>query len=160
MFPRLALSLILTIVIINVMACQEPDRAQQLPTVKMQIGNKTFTLEVADDDREQETGLMFRESMPADHGMIFVFDDVEVRGFWMKNTRIPLDIIYVAPDGTIVAIKPMQPFDLRSTSSDKPAQYAIELNQGMAAASGIKPGDRLIIPPTRPVPATTQSESR
>jgi uncharacterized membrane protein (UPF0127 family) len=137
--------------------CQEPDRAQHLPTVKMQIGSKTFTLEVADDDLEQQTGLMFRDSMPADHGMIFVFDDAEVRGFWMKNTRIPLDIIYVAPDGVIVAIKPLEPFDLRSTSSDRPAQYAIELNRGMAAASGIKVGDRRSIPPTKPAPATTQS---
>jgi uncharacterized membrane protein (UPF0127 family) len=89
--------------------------------------------------------------------MIFVFDDAEVRGFWMKNTRIPLDIIYVAPDGVIVAIKPLEPFDLRSTSSDRPAQYAIELNRGMAAASGIKVGDRLSIPPTKPAPATTRS---
>ena len=125
----------------------------------MQIGSKTFTLEVADDDDEQQMGLMFRDSMPADRGMIFMFDDVEVRGFWMKNTRIPLDIIYAAPDGTIVAIKSMEAFDLRTTSSDQPAQYAIELNKGVAATCGIKKGDKLTIP-ARPKKnaATTQSK--
>ena len=138
--------------------CNAPDQSQHLPVVQMQIGNKQFTLEVADDDAEREMGLMFRESMPADHGMIFMFDEAEVLGFWMKNTRIPLDIIYVGSDGVVVSIKPMQPFDLRSTSSDKPAQYAIELNQGMAAACGVKVGDRLTIPPTKGAPATTQSK--
>src|SRR5215207_3758615 len=122
--------------------CQEPDKAQHLPTVQMQIGNKNFTLEVADTEQAQQTGLMFRDSMPADHGMIFMFDEAEVQGFWMKNTRIPLDIIYVGPDGVVVAVKSMQPFDLRSTSSDFPAQYAIELNQGAAAACGVKKGDK------------------
>ncbi|MBC8107201.1 MAG: DUF192 domain-containing protein [Anaerolineae bacterium] len=138
--------------------CQEPDKVQRLPTLQMQIGNKNFTLEVADTEQAQQAGLMFRDSMPADHGMIFVFDKAEVQGFWMKNTRIPLDIIYVAPDGIVVAIKPMQPFDLRSTSSDKPAQYAIELNQGAAAACGLKKGDKLTIPaPPKKGPASTQS---
>ena len=102
---------------------------------------------------------MFRDSMPADHGMIFVFDDVEVRGFWMKNTRIPLDIIYVGPDKVVVSIKQMEPFDLRNTSSDKPAQYAIELNKGQAAAAGLRVGDKLTIPPApKKAPASTQSK--
>jgi len=138
--------------------CQEPDRAQHLATVQMQIGNKNFTLEAAVTDQEHEVGLMFRDSMPADHGMIFVFDRAEVQNFWMKNTRLPLDIIYVGSDGTIVAIRQMQPFDLRSTSSDRPAQYAIELNQGAAAACGAKEGDKLTIPQLpRKTPASTQT---
>ena len=76
----------------------------------------------------------------------------------MKNTRIPLDIIYVGSDDVVVAVKSMQPFDLRSTSSDKPAQYAIELNQGAAAACGVKKGDKLVIPAApKKNAATTQS---
>ena len=88
----------------------------------MPIGKKTFTLEIADTDATQQKGLMFRDSMPENHGMIFVFGNEIVRNFWMKNTRIPLDIIYIASDGTIVSIKTMQAYDLQSTSSDGKAK--------------------------------------
>src|SRR5437667_1419898 len=66
-----------------------------LRTTTMQIGSQTFTLEVADTDSTREFGLMKRDSMPADHGMIFVFSRDEPRGFWMKNTRFPLDILFI-----------------------------------------------------------------
>jgi uncharacterized membrane protein (UPF0127 family) len=157
---RSLLTLVLSCALFPLLAgCQEPDRAQHLQMVKMQIGNKQFTLEAAVTDQEHQTGLMFRDSMPADHGMIFYFDQSEVQNFWMKNTRIALDIIYAAPDGTIVSIKQMQPFDLRGTSSEKPAQYAIELNEGAAAAAGAKVGDKLTIPaPPKQKPASTQSK--
>jgi uncharacterized membrane protein (UPF0127 family) len=151
-------SILLTFIGCSAGAGDDDSRAQHLPTVQMQIGTKNFTLEVADTEQAQQTGLMFRDSMPADHGMIFMFDRAEVQGFWMKNTRIPLDIIYVGSDGVVVAVKSMQPFDLRSTSSDKPAQYAIELNQGAAAACGVKKGDKLVIPAApKKNAATTQS---
>src|SRR5689334_1764943 len=71
---------------------QQSPRPQSLRTVKMTLGSGTFVIEVADTDAEQEIGLMYRDSMPADHGMIFWFRDEEVRSFWMKNTHIPLDI--------------------------------------------------------------------
>src|SRR3954471_21933201 len=70
-----------------------------LPTVQVSLGGKPFTLEVADTDANRQYGLMRRDSMPADHGMIFVFGDERERGFWMKNTRIPLDIVYVNAAG-------------------------------------------------------------
>ena len=117
-----------------------------LPTVKMQIGSKTFTLEVANDEETRERGLMRRDSMPADHGMIFVFDHEQVLPFYMKNTRIPLDIIFVGKDGVVVAVKQMRPYDLSITSSGKPALWAIELNAGAAAEAGVKAGDVLEIP--------------
>jgi len=128
--------------------CQSspPQPSSGLPTVKMQIGSKTFTLEVADDEETRERGLMRRDSMPEDHGMIFVFDREQVLPFYMKNTRIPLDIIFVAKDGVVVAVKQMKPYDLSITSSEKPALWAIELNAGAAATAGVKPGDRLDIP--------------
>lgn len=117
-----------------------------LATITMPIGNKTFTLEVADDDEKREIGLMFRDSMPADHGMIFVFPDEQHRGFWMKNTRIPLDIVYVAADKRVASIHAMQPFDLTPVNSAGPAMYAIELNVDTARAVGVKAGDKLDIP--------------
>src|SRR5947209_10421832 len=66
-----------------------------LATVKMSIGKNTYTLEVADTVASQERGLMERDSMPANHGMIFVFPRERMREFWMKNTRFPLDIIFL-----------------------------------------------------------------
>ncbi|WP_428937088.1 DUF192 domain-containing protein [Fontivita pretiosa] len=119
---------------------------QSLPTISITLGKRTFTLEVANTNRTREIGLMHRDSMPRDHGMLFVFPDEQRRAFWMKNTRIPLDIIYLDAAGRIVAIKPMQPYDLSSVSSDRPAKYAIELNQGMAAEAGVRVGDVVAIP--------------
>src|ERR1043165_5369353 len=89
------------------------DRSPQsgLRTVQMTIGNSRFTLEVADTMPTQQKGLMNRDSMPADHGMIFVFESDEPRAFWMHNTRIPLDILYVDSAGRIVSIRQMKPYD-------------------------------------------------
>ena len=117
-----------------------------LPTVPMRIGSKTFTLEIANDAAEREKGLMRRDSMPADHGMIFVFAGDQRLGFWMRNTRIPLDIIYVNANGVVVSVKQMRPYDTSTTYADAPAKYAIELNQGQAAAAGVKVGDQLTLP--------------
>ena len=118
----------------------------QLPTVPMKIGTKTYTLEIANDAAEREKGLMRRDAMPADHGMIFVFAGEQRLGFFMKNTRIPLDIIFLNANGVVVSIKQMRPYDLSTTYADAPAKYAIELNQGQAAATGLKVGDELSIP--------------
>ena len=123
-----------------------------LPTIQMQLGTKTYTLEVANDTAEREKGLMRRDSMLADHGMIFVFAAEERLGFYMKNTRIPLDIIFVNASGVVVSIKQMRPYDVTTTYTDAPAKWAIELNQGQAAAAGVKVGDQLSIPtPARSV---------
>ena len=124
-----------------------PQPQSGLAMVTMPIGNQTFTLEVADTDEKREIGLMFRDSMPASHGMIFVFPREEPRGFWMKDTRIPLDIIYVAADRRVASIHQMNPFDLTRVNSAGPAMYAIELNADTAKKLGVKPGDRLGIPP-------------
>ena len=119
---------------------------QNLPTTTMRLGSEQFTLEVADEDKEREVGLMNRRSMPADHGMIFVFPQESRLSFYMKNTLIPLDILYLDADGDVVDIRQMQPLDLSSVPSRAPAKYAIELNLGTAARLGLKPGDHLEIP--------------
>ncbi len=117
-----------------------------LPTVPMKIGSRTFTLEVAADEYTRERGLMERDSMPADHGMIFVFSSDTSGGFWMKNTRIPLDILFVEAGGKIVSVHTMKPFDLNTTPSGGDYRYAIELNAGAATEAGVKAGDHLDIP--------------
>ena len=117
-----------------------------LPLVRMKVGDRTFTLEVAKDDVSRTRGLMRRDSMPADHGMIFVFPDSEPRSFWMKNTRIPLDILYLDETGRIVSIHTMKPYDTTGVPSAGPAKYAIELNAGVAQEIGAQPGQLLDVP--------------
>jgi hypothetical protein len=126
--------------------CNPPPAASGLATVRMQIGGKSFTLEVADTEARRERGLMQRDSMESDHGMIFLFTDERPLSFWMKNTRFPLDILYLDAGGKIVSIKQMKPYDLKGVPSDGPAKYAIELNEGMAAKAGVKAGDQLAVP--------------
>lgn len=113
----------------------------------MQIGNRAFILEVARTDAEQEKGLMKRDSMPEDHGMIFPLPKEQVQVFWMKDTRFPLDILFLNGAGKIVSIHQMEAYDEKDTSSDYPARYAIELNKDVAAKTGVKVGEVLDIPP-------------
>lgn len=112
-----------------------------LPVVQFRIDTATVWLEVADEDGERERGLMFRESMPDTHGMIFVFPSAEERYFWMKNTYLPLDIAYINAGGTITDIHQMTPYDTSQTyDSSVPVPYAIELNQGWFEQRGIGVG--------------------
>jgi uncharacterized membrane protein (UPF0127 family) len=127
--------------------CRNEQPQSNLPTVKMQLGSEQFVLEIAADGESRERGLMRRDSMPDNHGMIFVFSNADVLKFWMKDTRIPLDIVYVGANGDVVAVKQMKPYDRSTTSSDAPAKWAIELNQGTAMRAGVKVGQSLQIPP-------------
>jgi uncharacterized membrane protein (UPF0127 family) len=140
---RLSAALVLLIFLIG---CDSTAAPSGLRTVKMAIGSKTYTLEVADTVDTRQHGLMERDSMPADHGMIFVFPDVAERGFWMKHTRFPLEILYVGENGRVVHWATMQPYDLTNIPSNEPAKYAIELNVGSVKDSGVKVGDVLSIP--------------
>ena len=114
-----------------------------LATMPAHLGSHDFTLEIADSEPKRETGLMYRKSMPDDHGMIFIFPDSEVRQFYMANTKIPLDIAFIDAGGNVVSVKSMQPMDLRITSSDSPAKYAIEMNLGEAATIGLNVGNHI-----------------
>jgi uncharacterized membrane protein (UPF0127 family) len=118
------------------------------PTVGVRIGQKSFQLEVARTEPELEKGLMERDGMPDDHGMLFVFSNESVVNFWMKNTRFPLDILYLDHADKVVSIHQMKPYDLTPISSDYPAQYAIELNLGAADGAGVHVGDVVALPPS------------
>jgi len=130
----------------NLSGCFNRARSSALPTTKMQIGNNQFNLEIANTQDARQTGLMRRDSMPADHGMIFVFRSAQEWSFYMKNTRFPLDLLFVDEGGKIRSIHQLKPYDLSSVTSDVPVKYAIELNQGTAAKVGAKVGDKLTIP--------------
>ena len=114
--------------------------------VAMDIGGQTFILEVAATDADRQRGLMHRKSMAADRGMIFIFPEEARRSFWMRNTLIPLDIIYVDAFGKVVHVAQMKPLDETGTPSGWPAKYAIELNEGTAKRLNVVPGNMLRIP--------------
>lgn len=103
-----------------------------------------FKVELADTPEAQARGLMFRDSLGDFEGMIFPSEMPEVRSFWMKNTPLSLDIIFIAPDGRILNIAAnTEPYSLASVSSKGPAGAVLELRAGRAAALGIVPGDRV-----------------
>jgi uncharacterized membrane protein (UPF0127 family) len=104
-------------------------------------------MEIAADEPSRERGLMERDTLAADHGMIFVFDHASAQAFWMHHTRFPLDIIFADEHGKVVSVHNMKPYDEHTTYSDGPAKYAIELPAGAAAKEGVKEGDTLHIPP-------------
>lgn len=102
-------------------------------------------LEIADDDYQRETGLMYRTSMEEDQGMLFIFEREEPRGFYMKNTNIPLDLIFLNSQNKIVSIfKNAEPKSLETIPSEVPAQYVLEVNAGLADEWNLKVGDSLI----------------
>ena len=113
----------------------------------VELKGKRFSVEIADDDAERARGLMFRDEMAADHGMIFVHDSEEPLAYWMKNTRIPLDIIYFDHDRKLVSVAHAPPCSLDDRCppfpSEGPALYVLELNAGAAEALGVKAGDEL-----------------
>ena len=105
---------------------------------------KELDIEVADDDYERATGLMHRESMQDDQGMLFIFDEAAPRFFYMKNTLIPLDIIYFGSDSTIVSFqKNAKPKDLTTLPSEDPAQFVLEVNAGLADEWKLEEGDKI-----------------
>lgn len=125
----------------------QPNYLPNLPQEKVTLGPKVFTLWIASTPDEQEKGLMFVKNMPADRGMIFVFPDPQAQTFWMKDTLIPLDLIYISQDGTIVRHYTMVPDGGQQLYfSDAPVQDAIEINAGCFAALHLHDGDRINLP--------------
>ena len=116
-------------------------------TVTTSSGEHRFMVEIADDDAERQRGLMEREPLADDRGMLFQFPDVAERGFWMRNTPSPLDIIYIDPRGRIVSIaKNATPQSDAVIPSNGPASGVLELRAGRADEIGVKAGDRVSHP--------------
>lgn len=117
----------------------------------VEFAGQRITVEIADDDSSRAKGLMFRDSLGRNAGMLFIFRSEQPRAFWMKNTRIPLDIIYMDRDFRVVSISANTP-PCRSRSgrcppypSAGPAQYVLEINGGRAAELGLQVGDQLTV---------------
>jgi uncharacterized membrane protein (UPF0127 family) len=124
---------------------------QQFPTAALAIesagGTHKFTVEVATTPAQLEQGLMFRKSLAPDGGMIFDFKTPSMATMWMKNTLIPLDMLFVDTQGRIVNIQERAvPGSLDTIAAAAPVRAVVELNGGTAARLGIRPGDRVLFP--------------
>jgi uncharacterized membrane protein (UPF0127 family) len=117
-----------------------------LPVTSMQIGSERFDLEIAISAHDQAVGLMHRDSLDPDHGMIFISPKEQAQTFWNHDVHFPLDLVFLGADAHVVSLKHMDAYDEKVVASDAPAQYAIELNAGTVARLNVKVGDRLDLP--------------
>ena len=117
-----------------------------LEIITVTIEGHTLELEVARTDEEQARGLMFRKSMPDDHGMLFPYTYDRPLSFWMKDTTIPLSIAFIASDGTIKNIRDMTPLSENTIESRQSVRYALEVNQGLFERLGVGVGDKVVFP--------------
>ena len=107
----------------------------------------TFTVKLAKNEAQQRYGLMFTPDLPEWHGMLFIFETSAVRRFWMKNTQIPLDMLFFDKTGRLVSlVRSAEPFSLTPRASTGPARYVLEINGGIAAKIGVQPDARLLLP--------------
>ena len=105
------------------------------------FGSDTIRAEIASTPEEKQQGLMHRDSLPEKTGMLFVFEDMGIRSFWMQNTFVPLDIAFLDHEYRIVDIQQMEPQTTELHESSSPAMFALEVIQGWFEASGIQVGD-------------------
>lgn len=114
----------------------------------VELAGQRYQVEIADDAAERARGLMFRDAMDSDHGMLFIHEREEPQAYWMKNTHIPLDIFYFDDAQRLVSVqRDVPPCTLGDACpaypSEGPARYVLELNAGQAARLGIKPGETI-----------------
>ena len=139
-----AMRLYILLLLLLLTACHSSD----VVIIHTATENIPVQIEIVDSAEEQAVGLMFRTELAENEGMLFIFTDMEQRGFWMKNTKIPLDIIFMDSQGTIVDIKEnFQPCtaDPCETYFSKPAQYALEVNAGFVKKNNVEVGNIIII---------------
>ena len=122
----------------------------------VELGGKRYQVEIADNDDERARGLMFRDSMESDRGMLFIHDTEEPQAYWMKNTRIPLDILYFDNARKLVSQQRDVPACTLGDGcppypSDAPARYVLELNAGQAEKLNLKDGDTLTLSKSIPL---------
>ncbi|MAH21483.1 MAG: hypothetical protein CMO12_01570 [Thaumarchaeota archaeon] len=142
---KISLSLVVAIVLITILFLLSKSFESTRITTESQIiiNGKIITVEIADDPDERKRGLMFREFLPPDHGMIFVFDREDIYSFWMMNVEFSLDIIWISNDGTVVHIERSVPtcsWNCPSYAPTAPAKYVLEIESGFAEDINLRKG--------------------
>jgi uncharacterized membrane protein (UPF0127 family) len=133
---------VFSVLLLSSVASASKAPATQILSIDADKGATTFQVEVVREEKDRNRGLMFRKHMATDHGMLFDYDPPVDIAFWMKNTIIPLDIIFIGADGRIIRIaENTTPFSLAHIPSGGPARGVLEINGGLSAKLGIGPGD-------------------
>lgn len=136
------LSAYLLIVVMTVFSAKATACPLELPTARIAIKGHALTVELASHPAARSCGLSRRSELPQNHGMLFIFPDRRPRNFWMKDTVIPLSIAFIDDSGRIFNIQDMEPLTVdKQYSSEGPASYALEVNQGWFHKNGIQVGD-------------------
>ncbi|GGD02940.1 DUF192 domain-containing protein [Hyunsoonleella pacifica] len=157
-FTSLSFLLLISFNLVVLSACkEEKQQVKQTEVIFSKEGNLSIfntendslkvelDIEIADTDFDIQTGLMYRNSMKNTQAMLFVFKDERERFFYMKNTRIPLDIIYINANKAIISFqKNAKPFDESSLPSEAPAKYVLEINAGLVDEWGLKVKDSIV----------------
>jgi uncharacterized membrane protein (UPF0127 family) len=124
---------------------KRPFRFVKTGSGEFETSQVTVMAEIARDEHERNTGLMYRRKLPEGEGMLFVFERDQILSFWMKNTFVPLSIAFIAFDGRIVDIRDMEPQSLTAVKSSRSVRYALEVPQGWFIRQEIREGDRIIL---------------
>ncbi len=124
--------------------CPNVGLATETATFVTAKGKFKYMLDIAATADQQQCGLMYREKMPKNAGMVFPFKPPRPATFWMDNTPLPLDLIFVGPDSRVLNVLPGKPYSRDMISSAGTTAAVIELNLGEAARIGLKPGDKVI----------------
>jgi uncharacterized membrane protein (UPF0127 family) len=144
------MSALLTVVVLAIVmaAAESPPALDEAPLIIEASGGRfEFQIELAQTPAERARGLMFRENLSDDHGMLFDFGHPQPVAMWMRNTLIPLDILFIRSDGRISRIaRDAQPLSDRALESGEPVRAVLELRGGLTAERDIEPGDRIIHP--------------
>lgn len=115
-----------------------------LPITRLAIGGKEINAETADEEHERAAGLMFRKELAADAGMLFIMPNTGPVGFWMRNTELPLTIAYIAPNGAIMELHDLDPYNESPVPSRFPQiAYALEMPRGWFTKNNVWPGERV-----------------
>jgi uncharacterized membrane protein (UPF0127 family) len=138
----LASAALLTLVV----ACTSGSPKRSPKTYDLTFGEVVVRAELACTPAERQRGLMFRKSLAADGGMLFVFPEPKKPAFWMKNTRVPLDIAYIGSNGRILQISRLRPYSRKLVRSRFVVKYALEVRRGFFGAHKIKVGAQMALP--------------
>jgi uncharacterized membrane protein (UPF0127 family) len=132
------------VILLGLPALAQTDAPRERLVVSTAGGERELMVEIADDPVEMMRGLMYRLNMDNEEGMLFIYPDEAIRTFWMRNTYISLDIIFIKADGTIDSIaEHTTPLSERIIPSEGPSRFVLEINAGQSDALGIEPGDRV-----------------
>lgn len=142
-FDRILPALVLVFAAGFAQAQLKPPPAVPMRTITVKVASHPLKVEVAESNEARARGLMFREKMPAEDGMLFIFEELGYHSMWMRNTPLALSVAFLGEDGTILNILDMEPRTDDTHTAAGPARYAIETNKGWFAGKKIKAGDKV-----------------